>query len=260
MKWRVLLLFTNRVFDKPNEHFPTVSCEWLSSSRRRIGISFAQVTRFSNGIQGWCGKTAANGTYIFPLQAAISGSGPKSSSALVPTGIGPGFEARAGVGIIVETLDKERIKIALGVLQQERDIANAMARKPCGRRRSRRTPDSAESISDAAVTASHEIGGAIGAKETAQSQWQGDEARTPFDSSGFATAADMDVEGGGRGEGVAQNTTRKVLSVYRSRGAQLLLAQTRNRHPFRQEGVFCRADRGEWAGQVGLCAIIFARR
>ena len=44
--------------------------------------------------------------------------------------------------------------------------------------------------------------------------------------------------------------TRNVLAVYKHRGAQLILAQTRALHPFRREGVFCRADRGEWAGQV----------
>ncbi|CAN0545917.1 unnamed protein product, partial [Ectocarpus sp. 8 AP-2014] len=45
---------------------------------------------------------------------------------------------------------------------------------------------------------------------------------------------------------------RDVLAVYRHRGAQLVLEQSRKRHPFRQDGVFCRQDRGEWAGQVTL--------
>jgi len=48
--------------------------------------------------------------------------------------------------------------------------------------------------------------------------------------------------------------TRDVLAVYRHRGAQLVLQQTRRRHPFRMDGVFCRQDRGEWAGQVKVAS------
>eukprot|EP00903_Cladosiphon_okamuranus_P008959 g8573.t1 len=67
--------------------------------------------------------------------------------------------------------------------------------------------------------------------------------------SGQAThaAAPAAVGAAGKGRGM-----RDVMAVYRHRGAQLVLEQSRKRHPFRMDGVFCRQDRGEWSGQVHM--------
>lgn len=173
---------------------------------------------------------------------------------LEPTGVGPGFKSRQEMGVTVEVLDETRIHAALVMLHQEQDISDAMAGKPPRERRKRGVSSgSASTISKSVDDCGVVLGQTV--PRTPKFPIAGDRGgggKGMEDSVGGSVGASEDQ---GRGK---RERTRDVLAVYKHRGAQLVLAQTRKRHPFRQEGVFCRADRGEWAGQVYCCVLVLS--
>lgn len=160
--------------------------------------------------------------------------------------MGPGFEPRAEAGTAVEILDERRVEAALATLHEEQDIADAMAGLPPRKRVNLakntlgiRMGDGSSGKRSEGTDNVPPRGAGEAAAFTDGIDTKGPQAVNPQDNS----ARDCDQNGkGGR--------VREVLAVYKHRGAQLVLAQSRNKHPFRAEGVFCRPDRGEWAGQV----------
>lgn len=182
--------------------------------------------RFSNNVQEWCGKTAKAGRFIIPFESAS-----KTRHWTIRNDANRGFKSRPHVGIMVEVLDLRRVEGALTILQREEDIANAMAGKPLQK---------------------HNIGMVTRKRgETPISSSAGSSANHTADSKKSIghESADLSVKGRGRNG----RTVREVLAVYKQRSAQLILPQARKLHPCRQDGVFCRQDKGEWAGQVTQC-------
>lgn len=233
-----------------------------------------QVTRFSNGVQEWYGETAKGGCFIFPFSPAVN----NNNSVLlcrqqrVPEGVGPGFPPRQETGTSVEVLDMKRVEAALATLHEEEDIADAMSGKP-PRERRRLPPATAaaaaeqgggqrEGVEPSSTAASGKRAERAGSASVARSCGGEDgESATASETRGAqtVTAAGIAADEHNQASGSAtvavtgrKRRVRDVLAVYRHRGAQLVLEQSRKRHPFRQEGVFCRQDRGEWAGQVTL--------
>lgn len=225
-------------------------------------------------MQEWYGETAKGGCFIFPFSPAINDNINLllSRQQRVPEGVGPGFPPRQETGTSVEVLDMERVEVALATLHEEEDIADAMSGKP--RRERRRLPPVTAAPAAEQGSSQGEI---VGPSSTAASGRRPEctgsanvAASCGGEDGGSATASEtrdaQTVTGAGIGEdesnqasgsGTVGATSRKrrmrdVLAVYRHRGAQLVLEQRRKRHPFRQDGVFCRQDRGEWAGQVTL--------
>lgn len=205
-----------------------------------------QVTRFSNGVQEWSGDTAKEGRFIVPFQPIYPRPGPKSPSTIAPKGLGPGFDARQEVGAKIEILDVERVKTVLEMLRQEQDIADAMAGKPPRQRK--------KNAKTGAGGASNSVASPAGRKEHRTDRSLGDCEGGNLRFPNEQHANDIPMSAGTLSG--KKSRTRGVLAVYKHRGAQLVLAQTRKRHPFKQEGVFCRADRGEWAGQVIATSIV----
>lgn len=215
-------------------------------------VMFSQVTRFANGVQAWCGETAQGGQFVIPFLATVSSSPPGyvreeyDHPLLTPAGVGPGFEPRREAGTTVDVLDLVRVEEALAVLHEEEDIADAMAGKPP---RERNPPKlnaggATSTVPEGtATTTPREVGGGP-APGHEDADIQTARATAGHDKTGLGS--DELVAGARK----TKRGLRDVLAVYKHRGAQLVLAQSRKRHPFRQEGVFCRADRGEWAGQV----------
>eukprot|EP00752_Nemacystus_decipiens_P007282 g6518.t1 len=247
--------------------------------RAAFGKPSTQVTRFSNGVQEWHGETAKGGRFILPFTpsslAGYSSVNHMSNNAnnqeaeshrpkLVPEGVGPGFPSRQDEGTCIEVLDLKRVEAALAILHEEEDIADAMSGKPPrGRCTSTKRGVIHDQRVDTAVVGTPagsvdkraEINSSApagvrpdGMNETRKAQ--------ATEVGRAATAGDGKVTRavGVTAVGVASNRKRmrNVMAVYRHRGAQLVLEQTRKRHPFRMDGVFCRQDRGEWAGQVHM--------
>lgn len=203
-----------------------------------------QATRFANDVQEWRGETAKAGRFIFPF--CVPPEAVQTSLPIAPQGVGPGFEPRIEAGTAVEFLDERRVEAALATLHEEQDIADAMAGLPPRERvnLSKSTPgtrmgdgSSCKRSEGTGNALSRGAGGTAFADEIALTK--GPRAVDPEHNS----ARDRDQKGKG-------DRAREVLAVYKHRGAQLVLAQSRNKHPFRAEGVFCRPDSGEWAGQV----------
>lgn len=195
--------------------------------------------RFSNDVQEWCGKTAKAGRFIIPFQAASKTRHWNICNEL--TDADRGFEPRRHVGMTVEVLDLRRVEEALAILHREEDIADAMTGKPPRKcdlgMLTRKREDAASKMSE----------------------------ETPISSSAGSLANHkVDIEDTGRemeglpakGKEKSGRKLREVLAVYKQRGAQLILPQARKPHPYRQDGVFCRQDTEEWAGQVTQCRYI----
>lgn len=220
-------------------------------------------------MQEWYGETAKGGCFIFPFSPAVINNNSLSLShhQRVPEGVGPGFPPRQESGTSVDVLDMNRVEAALATLHEEEDIADAMSGKPPRERRrvppaaaaagqgggqgggveTSRSGERSELTGGASIVESPggEDGGSVTASETRGAQ--------------TVTAARIAANENNQASGSAtvgatgkKRRMRDVLAVYRHRGAQLVLEQSRKRHPFRQDGVFCRQDRGEWAGQVTL--------
>lgn len=242
-----------------------------------------QVTRFSNGVQEWCGETAKGGRFILPF-APSSFAGPSiidntsnntnqglpsRRPKLVPEGVGPGFPPRQDLGTCVEVLDLKRLEVALAILHEEEDIADAMSGKPPRDRRTHRQLSTTKRGGSHGQCVDTSVAGAPaggvdgrtenncsvpaggghgGMNETREAQAASGRAATAGNGKANAAAAAVGVTSKGR-------RMRDVMAVYRHRGAQLVLEQSRKRHPFRMDGVFCRQDRGEWTGQVTFTAM-----
>ncbi|CBN77134.1 hypothetical protein Esi_0036_0099 [Ectocarpus siliculosus] len=249
----------------------------VSAARRPRQAAFGRpttkVTRFSNGVQEWYGEIAKEGCFIFPFSPAINDNNNLSLSRQqrVPEGVGPGFPPRQETGTSVEVLDMKRVEAALATLHEEEDIADAMSGKP-PRERRRIPPATAaaaaeqgggqgEGVGQSSTAASGKRPERTGSASVAASCGGEDgesatasETRDAQAVTGAGIAADESHQASGGGTVEATSRKRRmrdVLAVYRHRGAQLVLEQSRKRHPFRQDGVFCRQDRGEWAGQRG---------
>lgn len=191
-------------------------------------------------MQEWCGDTAIDGRFSVRFQQADPCSKEEENlrSLITATGIGPGFEARHEIGTTVELLDEERVQTALQTLHKEQDIADAMVGNPRRSRKERQKNPRSTSIAPP------------DARERRDPEWVlkgSKECSGPCSGGGHGNSNESLETDPGR---VKERERRGVLAVYRHRGAQLVLEQTRKQHPFRQEGVFCRANRGEWAGQV----------
>lgn len=188
-------------------------------------VASSQVKRFSNDIQEWCGKTAKTGRFIIPFQASS-----KTRHWTLCNDASRGFESRPHVGITVEVLDLRRVEGALAILHREEDIADAMAGKPPRKRHlgmlTRKRQETPISFS----------------------------AGSPANHTADSKSIGRETEGlSAKGRERNGRKVREVLAVYKLRGAQLILPQARKPHPYRQDGVFCRQDTGEWAGQVTQC-------
>ncbi len=241
-------------------------------------------------MQEWCGETAKGGRFIVPF-APSSALRPNNSQEvlpffpqqLVPEGVGPGFPPRQACGTSVELLDMRRVEAALATLHEEEDIADAMAGKPprdrtkdlrvrsppgttsgagCGHvgetgavasagLANGRPRDAASSGSPASTTSA---GGLVDSRDVHAAAVVADNNRHATAAAAAAAAAATTAGAAPVGVTSKKRRMRDVLAVYRHRGAQLVLQQTRKRHPFRMDGVFCRQDRGEWAGQVKLAS------
>lgn len=141
----------------------------------------------------------------------------------------------------------ERVKTALQTLHEEQDIADAMAGNPLRQRK----------LGAKAVLGggSNSVASREGGKEhrTERRLRDGTDRSISVEHREDGSMSVEHPEDRSMSAGTLsrkQSRTRDVLAVYKHRGAQLVLAQTRKRHPFKHEGVFCRADRGEWASQV----------
>ncbi|CAM9262801.1 unnamed protein product, partial [Hapterophycus canaliculatus] len=259
-------------------------------TRTAFGRPSTEVTRFSNGVQEWCGEAATGGRFIIPFAPTFNNNGdstmnnqhePRNNSCqqqfLIAEGIGPGFPPRQEAGALLEVLDLGRVEAALEILHEEQDIADAMSGKPPRQRPrhqlhpriadrqgmgggtrggadspAREIPDrdsataaTVPASADQRAEANHgESSGTMSAGLRGARAVQAIPAGSVRDENGHTLSA--------AGEGVMgrERRTRNVLAVYRHRGAQLVLEQSRKRHPFRMNGVFCRQDRGEWTGQV----------
>lgn len=239
------------------------------------------MTRFSNGVQEWCGETAKGGRFIVPFTPSAFG-GPRTINdisnmsqkvpscrpKLVPEGVGPGFPPRQDVGTCVEVLDLRRVETALAILHEEEDIADAMSGKPPRDRRNQRQlltkRGGSQSQSVDTDVVGPPTGGVDGRSESSSSASAGvgpgdtNETREAqaVAAGTAATAGNGQVTHSAAAATVGVTSKgrrmRDVMAVYRHRGAQLVLEQNRKRHPFRMDGVFCRQDRGEWAGQVHM--------
>lgn len=221
------------------------------------------MTRFSNGVQEWRGSTSKGGRFVVPYRptASILSSKPLTAPA---HGNNPELVLAAGAlpeefggrwqdaGTVVETLDLARVEDALATLVEEQDIADAMAGKPPRERHHRNASHSGNPISNRAP-----IAVAPGVVESANSEANtATSAATKgllLQAGDMAEREDLRPDGlldGETNESGRKTTKRDVNAVYKHRGAQLVLAQSRNKHPYRVDGMFCRPDRGEWAGQV----------
>lgn len=241
-------------------------------------------------MQEWCGEAAAGGRFIIPFAPAFDNNndntgiqqeprnGGRRQQVLIAEGVGPGFPPRQEAGESLEVLDLGRVEVALAILHEEQDIADAMSGKPPRRRakhhhcpRSANGPrkvgetrggvdsaargipdcDSSATVATIPVGAAQQAEANLGVSSGTMSAGvsrtraaQATSAEAARDNRAhIASAAGGGVVGRGR-------RFRDVLAVYRHRGAQLVLEQSRKRHPFRMDNVFCRQDRGEWAGQV----------
>lgn len=220
--------------------------------------STPKVTSFSNGVQEWCGKTAQGGHFFFPIQPTISTFTRANNfqhnhhPRLVRARKSAGFEPRYEVGTSVDVLDLNRVEDALATLHQEEDIADAMAgRAPqkrsktwiSGKRKSidGSRPGSATTIVYGPDVTNTTPGSTPGYKSIAI------QAASKIEKENLGISGAMGVKKEGK-----KQKARNVLAAYKHRGAQLVLAQIRKQHPFRVEGVFCRPDKGEWAGQVTI--------
>lgn len=242
-------------------------------------------------MQEWCGEAAKGGRFIIPFAPAFgettrSHQEPRNSGRrqqqqlLVAEGVGPGFPPRQEVGVSVEVLDLGRVETALAILHEEQDIADAMSGKPprqrpkhqllprvadgggVGRGTRRGAGSSASEVPgcDSSATATTVPGraeksaGANHSVSSAGTRSAGGSGARGVQATPAAAAGDENGHAAGAAVGANMGRGRRmrdVLAVYRHRGAQLVLEQSRKRHPFRMSGVFCRQDRGEWAGQVG---------
>lgn len=168
-------------------------------------------------------------------------------------------------------LDLKRVEAALAILHEEEDIADAMSGKPPRDRRNQHQPPTKRGGTqgqEVGVTVAGPPAGGVdgraecnstapagvgpgGMNETREAQ-----AVTAGRAASVGSGKATDAAGAAAAAAAAAGVTSKgrkmrdVMAVYRHRGAQLVLEQSRKRHPFRMEGVFCRQDRGEWAGQV----------
>ncbi|CAM9852836.1 unnamed protein product [Scytosiphon promiscuus] len=256
--------------------------------RATFGRPTTKVTRFSNGVQEWCGEAAMGGRFIIPFAQAFNSNSnnqqePRNTARhqqlLTAAGVGPGFPPRQEAGESLEVLDLERVEVALAILHEEQDIADAMSGKPPRRRPKHQL--SSQAANGGGISGGAKGRGDIAARDiaycdsaTAATVPVGVDQRadanrgmspsiTSAGMSGTRAAEATRAKAAGDG---TENTTgaasgrglvrgrrmRDVLAVYRHRGAQLVLEQRRKRHPFRMDGVFCRQDRGEWAGQVHM--------
>ena len=232
------------------------------------------MTRFSNGVQEWHGETAKGGRFILPFSsssfACHSNINYISNNAkLVAEGVGPGFPPRQDMGTCVELLDLKRVEAALAILHEEEDIADAMSGKPPRDRRHQRQLSTKRGGNQGQLVDTAVVGTPTGAMDGQQSYTSepagvgsgvmnetreaqavaAGRAATAGDGKATRAAAATATAGGVTSKG---RRMRDVMAVYRHRGAQLVLEQSRKRHPFRMDGVFCRQDRGEWAGQVHM--------
>lgn len=175
------------------------------------------------------------------------------------------------MGTCVEVLDMKRVEAALAILHEEEDIADAMSGNPPRGRRNQRQLSTKRGVSlgqhvDIAIVGTPPADGVDGRARSNSSAPAGvgpggmNESREAL-----AGAAERAVTAGSGqamhaaaaaatavGAASKARKMRDVMAVYRHRGAQLVLEQSRKRHPFRMDGVFCRQDRGEWAGQVHM--------
>ncbi|CAM9717536.1 unnamed protein product, partial [Ectocarpus sp. 13 AM-2016] len=247
----------------------------VSAARRPRQAAFGRpttkVTRFSNGVQEWYGETAKGVCVIFPFSPVINDNNLSlSRQQRVAEGVGPGFPPRQETGTSVEVLDMKRIEAALATLHEEEDIADAMSGKP-PRQRRRLPPATAAAAAEQGSGQGESVGpsstaacgrrpertGTGSASVAASYGGEDGGSATANETRGAQTVTGAGIPTQALGSGTVGATSRKrrmrdVLAVYRHRGAQLVLEQSRKRHPFRQDGVFCRQDRGEWAGQVHM--------
>lgn len=230
------------------------------------------MTRFSNGVQEWRGSTSKGGRFVAPYQptASLISSKPLAAPAY-GNSPQPVFAAgappeeiggrRQDAGTVVETLDLKRVEDALATLLEEQDIADAMAGKPPRERHHRWTTSNDRNAARNSENPNSNRTPMEAAPGVVDSATSG-ASTTPGHSETkhqLLQAGDMVERGslepdGFLGEETKRNERNKkmrdVFAVYKHRGAQLVLAQSRKKHPFRVDGTFCRPDRGEWAGQV----------
>lgn len=232
-------------------------------------------------MQEWCGQTASDGRFVIPFHAAdnaitaTTSFGGCNSPLFVAAGAGPGVGPRESIGTAIEMLDIKRVEDALAILHEEEDIADAMAGRPPRERKGGASgvmrPDSYDhDDSNVEGSTASERNGPEAPAGAGTRVLEGDAVGagavpTPpsvdrtENTNNIGGSLDLDSPDQTEQRGAAPNQReqsrkrwriRDVLAVYRHRGAQLVLAQRRKRHPFRMDGVFCRPDRGEWAGQV----------
>lgn len=181
-----------------------------------------------------------------------------------------GLVPRQDTGTVVETLNLRRVEDALATLVEEQDIADAMAGKPPRERHHHPwikdndrnagysgNPDSGSNYNSNRALIAAAPGG-VESEASEAGVTLGHSATTKglqkTGRNSVAEMGDFGPDGLNTGEmkinGRNKKKMRDVFAVYKHRGAQLVLAQSRNKHPFRVDGMFCRPDRGEWAGQV----------
>lgn len=214
-------------------------------------------------MQEWRGKTSKGGRFIIPYQPTASlpskpltapahGSNPNT----VPAGVPPEFGGRRqDAGAVVETLDLKRVEDALATLLEEQDIADAMAGRPPRERHHRWTTDNGRNAAHSGNPNSNRTPMATPSVESATSEASatpGHASKNLLQAGDVAERSDLGPDEllCGEMKQSGRKKMRDVFAVYKHRGAQLVLAQSRNKHPFRVDGIFCRPDRGEWAGQV----------
>lgn len=231
------------------------------------------MTRFSNGVQEWRGNTSKGGRFVTPYQPTASllsskplaapahGNSPQSVFAAEAPHEEIGGR-RQDAGTVVETLDLKRVEDALATLLEEQDIADAMAGKPPRERHHRWTTPNDRNAARNSGNRNSNRTPMVAAPDVVDSVTSG-ASTTPGHSETenqlLLQAGDMAERGSFEPDALLDGDTKKsernrkmreVFAVYKHRGAQLVLAQSRKKHPFRVDGMFCRPDRGEWAGQV----------
>ncbi|CAM9271234.1 unnamed protein product, partial [Discosporangium mesarthrocarpum] len=186
----------------------------------------AQVTRFNNGVTEWGGAVAMGGR--FPVLLPPN----RNPSHDVPVSLrwdeGMTASPRPEQGVVIHVLDSKRVAQALAMVQDEQDIADALEGKPPRER------STFGLISPRGGDHRQEV-------EKGGSDKKGEDIEGDVPTTG---KEDHNQRGLKEGRG--------VMVVYKDRGARLTMPQRREQHPFQQKGVFCRADRGEWAGQVHM--------
>lgn len=194
--------------------------------------------------------------FLLAFKEAVDSVDGKSILEVEPTGIGPGFGSREVLGTVVEVVDERRVYDALKVLGQEQDIADAMIGKSP---RLRQVERLCHISSQGALAASKPDLRESLSRSTGHVREGNQRGDNQQENHGALKHDSGDVvAGGSAAEKATSKASRRVFAVYKHRGAQLVLAQTRNRHPWRRDGVFCRADRGEWAGQVSSLHLLDA--